>query len=122
MLAPQKRPSTLGLAELSKSSMWPGETRRNTVKLQYPIPSATSLMPLAPLPKQFGISGQLFPIMSMSPEAKNGRTAGGWMERPFTRLEAHRIQNGSMDLDVLVLDEDGQLVMLTYHTALIVPL
>lgn len=83
-------------------------------------------MPLAPLPKQFGISGQLFPIMSMSLEVKNGRpagrTAGGWMEWPFMRLEAHRIQNGSMDLDVLVLDEDGQLVMLTYHTALIVPL
>ena len=44
------------------------------------------------------------------------------MEWPFMRLEAHQIQNGSMDLDVLVLDEDGQLVMLTYHTALIVPL
>lgn len=80
-------------------------------------------MPLAPLPKQFGISGQLFPIMSMSLEVKNGRAAEGeWMERLFMWLKAHQIQNGRMDLDVLVLDEDGQLVMLTYHTALIVPL
>jgi len=29
------------------------------------------------------------------------------MEWLFTRLEAHQIQNGRMDLDVLVLDEDG---------------
>jgi hypothetical protein len=32
VLTRQKRPSALGLAELSKSSMWPGETRRNTAK------------------------------------------------------------------------------------------
>ena len=44
------------------------------------------------------------------------------MERLFVRLEAHQIQNGRMDLDVLVLDEDGQLVMLSHYTALIVPL
>jgi hypothetical protein len=36
------------------------------------------------------------------------------------RLEAHLIRNGRMDLDVILFDEEGDLVALSRHAALIV--
>ena len=75
-----------------------------------------------PVPEHFGIVGQWYPTMSMSLEVKKGLADGkpGW-EWLFLRLESHQIRNGRMDIDVVVLDEEGELVALSRHVALIVP-
>jgi hypothetical protein len=39
----------------------------------------------------------------------------------FLRIEMRQVKHGRYDLDVIILDEDGDLVALSKHTALIVP-
>ena len=75
-----------------------------------------------PVPEHFGITGHWYPTMSMSLEVKKGPPDGrpGW-EWLFLRLESHQIRNGRMDIDVVVLNEEGELVALSRHVALIVP-
>jgi hypothetical protein len=74
-----------------------------------------------PLVEAYGEEGYWFPTMSCSVEVKKGPPKGekGW-EWLFMRIESHQIRYGRVDIDVVILDKEGDLVALSKRTALVV--
>jgi hypothetical protein len=73
-----------------------------------------------PLPEAYRLKGNWYPTLSYGLEVKKAPpTEKGW-EWLFLRIETMQVKNGRFDLDVVILDEDGDLVALSKHTALIV--
>jgi len=73
-----------------------------------------------PLPEAYGLKGNWYPTLSYGLEIKKAPpTEKGW-EWLFLRIEMHQARNGRFDLDVVILDEEGDLIALGKHTALIV--
>ena len=42
------------------------------------------------------------------------------LEWLFVRVAAKQIKNGRMDLDVIIMDADGEIIALSHHVALVV--
>ena len=61
-----------------------------------------------------GRAAMWYPTVCLNMDIKNAlpEAGGQWL---FTRLQAKKILNGRYDLEVLVLDEDGELVAITNH-------
>ena len=72
-----------------------------------------------PLGEAYGMVGNWYPTMSYGMEVKRRFDGEGW-EWLFLRIEMHEVRNGRFDLEVLIADEEGQLVAISRHTALIV--
>jgi acyl-coenzyme A thioesterase PaaI-like protein len=91
------------------------------------VPSGFSISSLCfladafiPLIEAYGITGNWFPTMSCSVEVKKAPpTEKGW-QWLFMRVEARVIKNGRNDIDVIILDEEGEIVALSRHTCLAV--
>lgn len=60
-----------------------------------------------------------YPTVLLNLEVKKALPEEG-VEWLFVRVRAKRIQNGRMDLEVVVLDEEGDLVAVSDHVCLIV--
>ena len=73
-----------------------------------------------PIPESYGIVDDWFPTLSYGVEVKKEPPTGGW-KTLFVRIEAHEIKNGRYDMDLAILDEDGDLVALSKHAVLMVP-
>ena len=85
--------------------------------------SIASLLYLAdafrPLPEAYGLKGKWFPTLSYGLDIKKAPpTAKGW-EWLFLRIEMNVVSNGRYDLSVMIFDEEGELVAMGNHTALI---
>jgi hypothetical protein len=74
-----------------------------------------------PLAEAYGVTGNWYPTLSYGMEVKRGPGEGkeGW-ECLFLRVEMHEVRNGRFDLEVWILDGDGQVVAISRHTALVV--
>ena len=74
-----------------------------------------------PLLEGYGVTGNWYPTLSYGMEVKRGPPEGkeGW-ECLFLRVEMHEVRNGRFDLEVWILDEEGQVVAISRHTALVV--
>lgn len=60
-----------------------------------------------------------YPTLLLNLDVKKALPAEG-VEFLFTRVQAKRIQNGRVDLEVVIMDEGGDVVALSHHVALIV--
>ena len=73
-----------------------------------------------PLPEAYGLTGNWFPTMCLGIEVKKAPpTEKGW-EWLFMRIEMRVVKYGRNDIDVVIMDEEGEIVALSRHTALIV--
>lgn len=61
-----------------------------------------------------------YPTLSLSLELKALPPPGRGWEWLFMRVECHTICNGRMDLDVVICDEEGTIVAVSKHMALVV--
>jgi acyl-coenzyme A thioesterase PaaI-like protein len=61
-----------------------------------------------------------FPTLVLNLEVKKALPEEG-VEWLFVRVRAKQIRNGRMDLEVVILDEGGDLVALSHHVSFIVP-
>lgn len=70
-------------------------------------------------PKQSQSARFWYPIVVLNLDIKKALPLEGaeWL---FTRVRAERIRNGRMDLEVVILDESGDIVAVSSHVALIV--
>lgn len=87
------------------------------------IPSATDPAP-SPLtstscPRKIDLSKFWFPTLVLNIEFKKLLPPHG-VEWLFVRVRPKQIRNGRMDLEVVVLDEENDIVALSWHVALIV--
>jgi hypothetical protein len=73
------------------------------------------------LPEAYGLVGNWYPTLSYGMEVKKAPPAGKevW-EWLFLRIWMHEVRSGRFDLQVLIADEDGEVVAICRHTALIV--
>jgi hypothetical protein len=67
----------------------------------------------------YGVEGNWFPTLNMGVEVKRGVPVRGW-EWLFVRVEMRGVRDGRFDYDVVILDEDGGLVAISRHVALVV--
>ncbi|CUS12531.1 unnamed protein product [Tuber aestivum] len=74
-----------------------------------------------PLPENYAeISGAYwYPTLALSIEVKRAPEAGGW-DVLFRRVESKVIENGRMDITVDIFDEQGGIVAISHHVAIIV--
>jgi hypothetical protein len=74
-----------------------------------------------PLPEAYGVFGHWFPTLSYGMEVKRGPPPGtdGW-EWLFLRIEIGECIAGRYDMVVLIADEEGNVVAVSRHTALII--
>ena len=61
-----------------------------------------------------------YPTVLLNMEVKKALPSEG-VEWLFSRVSAKQIHNGRMDIELVVLDESGEIVVLSNHVALIVP-
>ena len=61
-----------------------------------------------------------YPTVLLNVEIKKALPAEG-LEWLFSRVKAKQVRNGRMDIEVLILDKEGDIVALSNHVALIVP-
>jgi hypothetical protein len=72
-----------------------------------------------PLPESYGLKGNWFPTLSYGLDIKKvPPTARGW-DWLFLRIEMNVVKNGRFDMSVMIFDEEGELVAMGNHTALI---
>jgi hypothetical protein len=74
-----------------------------------------------PLPEAYGLRENWYPTLSYNLEVKKAPSSEQGWDWLFLRIEMRQVKHGRYDLDVIILDEDGDLVALSKHTALIVP-
>lgn len=73
-----------------------------------------------PLPVAYGVKDYWYPTLCYGLDVKKEPpTAKGW-EWLFLRVEMLKVAHGRFDMRMLILDEEGELVALGNHTALIV--
>jgi hypothetical protein len=60
-----------------------------------------------------------YPTVVLNLDIKKALPEEG-VEWLFARVETKQIRNGRMDLDVVILDDEGQIVALSHHVALAV--
>jgi hypothetical protein len=72
-----------------------------------------------PLPEAFGVTGCWYPTMSYGIEVKRAPPEGGW-EWLFMRIDMGECVGGRYDMDVIIADEEGEVVAVSRHTALII--
>ena len=72
-----------------------------------------------PLPEAFGLTGCWKPTMSYGVEVKRAPPEGGW-EWLFMRVDMGESIGGRFDMDVIIADEEGEVVAVSRHTALII--
>ena len=73
-----------------------------------------------PLPEAYGLVDNWYPTLSYNLEVKKAPPSEKGWQWLFLRIETRQVKHGRFDLDVVILDEDGDLVALSKHTALIV--
>jgi hypothetical protein len=73
-----------------------------------------------PLPEAYGLVDNWYPTLSYNLEVKKAPPSERGWQWLFLRIEMRQVKCGRFDLDVVILDEDGDLVALSKHTALIV--
>ena len=61
-----------------------------------------------------------YPTVLLNMDIKKALPAAG-LEWLFSRVKAKQVRNGRMDIEILILDEEGDIVALSNHVALIVP-
>lgn len=74
-----------------------------------------------PLVEAYGETGYWFPTLNCNVEVKKAPLKGkeGW-QWLFMRIEMSVLRHGRNDLDVVILDEEGEVVALGRQTALVV--
>ena len=99
---------------------WRGN-RESNVKRGFDISGLAYLADaFIPLPEAYGLIGNWFPTINFNLEVKKGPPKDQEWEWLFMRIESHQIRHGRCDIDVVFFDEDGDLVALSRHVALIV--
>lgn len=84
-----------------------------------PSPPAASSTPSSSSNSKIDISKFWFPTLVLNIEIKKLLPPDG-VEWLFVRVRPKQIRNGRMDLEVVVLDEEGDIVALSWHVALLV--
>jgi len=74
-----------------------------------------------PLPENYAETSKThwYPTLALSIEVKRGPERGGW-DMLFRRVESRVIENGRMDITVDIFDEQGRIVAISHHVALVV--
>lgn len=72
-----------------------------------------------PLPEAFGVTGCWYPTMSYGLEVKRVPPEGGW-EWLFVRIDMGESIGGRYDMTLVIADEEGDVVAVSKHTALII--
>lgn len=69
--------------------------------------------------KDFKNVGFWYPTLLLNLDIKKALPEGG-VKFLFTRLQAKVIKNGRYDLEIIVMDEQGDIVALSHHVCLVV--
>ncbi|RDW63939.1 hypothetical protein BP5796_10441 [Coleophoma crateriformis] len=99
------------------SDMWPMPVETFLVHENnpYDVVSTTTAKPKEPPPAKFW-----YPTLLLNLDIKKSLPEEG-VEWLFVRVASKQIRNGRMDLEIVILDEEGDLVALSHHVSLVLP-
>ncbi|KAG0636346.1 thioesterase-like superfamily-domain-containing protein [Tuber brumale] len=89
---------------------------------KFSIPSLGYLSDMfLPLPENYPEvdKAQWYPTLALSVEVKRAPEGGGW-DVLFRRVQSRVIENGRMDMTVDLFDEQGRIVAISHHVAIMV--